>query len=164
MGLPAEFQLATRFPLTLSETISVRQLRGHCKESADRYRGSVDIIYSGVYLDGLARKIFEDRGAQRTNIKEVHLYSFRSVGMHIDNMHSRSYLTFLIPILGKGELSHMIPNITGRPPRYRIAYQSIEPGFGYIFNDRKPHSFISESKCCFALIGSVSKRALHDYL
>lgn len=164
MSLHAEFKLAPEFPLTLSETIAVRQFRSRCKESADRYRGSIDIIYSGVDLDCLARKIFEDRGAQRTNIKEVHIYSFRSVGMHTDDLHSRSCLTFLIPILGKGELFHMVRSTTRRSIRYPIEEQSIKPGFGYIFDDRKPHSFISESKCCFALIGSVSKRALHDYV
>ena len=165
MSLPAAFKLAKEFPLTLSETIAVRQFRSRCIKAADTGAG-IEPVCAGRDLDRLVRKIFKDRNVKRAHIKEVHLYSFRSVGMHIDDLHTQRYLSFLIPILGSGELQHIVKRKTKLTygNMHHIVDQAIEPGFGYIFNDRKPHSFITKSKCCFALIGSVSKRAVQDYL
>ena len=93
--------------------------------------------------------------------EDIGLYRFSHVNMHVDSIHSKAYWTLMIPVKGRGELCSFGTgeDITSYKFRTRGDWAAAS-----VFNDHKPHAFVSESKVCYAILvdikASVARKLL----
>ena len=141
----------------IRELISMR--KSLPKNIAVAKDGSVDQQGDGEAAVSFFKKFCGSRGLSFKDSGMTSIYAFHSINVHIDGVSSIGSLNVLIPLSGKGELGY--PHETRKRD---FSYSRFEKWKISVFDDNKPHAFISHSKApCIALIGCVSKKSYNKF-
>lgn len=153
--------------LTEKEIKSLEEIAKLCPEWKAFTRGDVDCFARpedtseiGVLVREFMKRWAEDRNFKINSKKIIGgygLFRFESVGMHIDSITPKGYLTGVIPVKGKGELSHMIRRKIVWGSIKECMFESGDNAKLLIFNDNLPHSFDADSPC-YAIIFAAPKK------
>lgn len=99
---------------------------------------------ASIRPDKIVYDFLKKRGIRRPIVEDAHVMAFGTVGMHTDNLYGDRYHTIIIPLFGKGELSHYpkLKNIY----QHRVKCYSMESTMAIWLNDKLPHSYQNRSK------------------
>jgi hypothetical protein len=111
---------------------------------------NVHIIGSGNKIIDFTTDFVKLRIRKEPLINEIGLFGFSNVNMHIDAIHGADYKTLIIPVKGRGELAHFVNDEIEHSLFDLEDFRKV-----IILDDHKPHSFVSDTANCFAILASI---------
>lgn len=133
--------------ITDKEYKQLKSFGNHCKFKTKFT--DIQPLFSGDKIIDFVINYIKSRTNKEPIIEEVGVYAFNNVNMHIDYINNLDYRILMLPIKGRGELAHFVNN--------KIEYSSFDVDNRklIILNDHEPHSFVSKTINCFAILASV---------
>lgn len=135
--------------LTPSEKKHLSKLK--FRKIKDKYKREIFSINVPSFLETPFIKDFISARNLDWKVWDVNVFSFGTVNMHIDGTlrEGSKYRSLLIFLDGEGELSYI--NDSGQ-----IVYKDMKKYSIVLFNDAKPHAFISKNgTICRAIIAEL---------
>ena len=154
-----------RYPILPAERKWLRQCaRERCSQKNLKlsYSGEVYPLSDALAIRDFAEQFLKSRGIVVSEpLQGCGLWAFGHVNMHIDDITPKDHHILMIPIKGAGELAYMAPSEFHQRDIVKSAGFLSPPRVAnaIVFDDHKPHAFITKSKLCYAILAPIPAAA-----